>query len=111
CRDPDRSGDARASPLRCVNPGRTIAAAAVMRSSSSRRSFVAGLASVGALAALGLPRRAFGAPVGSAAELGFSELPDGALAEQTLYALPGKLPLIKKTFRDRKSTRLNSSHV
>jgi len=70
-----------------------------MRSSSSRRSFVAGLASVGTLAALGLPRRAFGALLGSAAELGFSELPDGTLAAQSLYALPGKLPLIKKTFR------------
>ena len=43
-------------------------------------------------------RDAMGA-VGSMAELGFAEIPDGALAEQTLYALPGKVPLIKKTFR------------
>jgi DMSO/TMAO reductase YedYZ molybdopterin-dependent catalytic subunit len=39
------------------------------------------------------------AKLGSSAELGFAEIPDGALAEQVLYALPGKLPLIKKTFR------------
>jgi len=39
------------------------------------------------------------AAVGSMAEIGFAELPDGALAEQNLHALPGKLPLIKKTFR------------
>src|SRR5690349_23721475 len=37
--------------------------------------------------------------VGSTAELGLAEIPDGALAEQHLYALPGKLPLIKKTYR------------
>src|SRR3954469_16954128 len=39
------------------------------------------------------------AAVGSMAELGFAELPDGALAEQLLHALPGKLPLIKKSYR------------
>jgi DMSO/TMAO reductase YedYZ molybdopterin-dependent catalytic subunit len=39
------------------------------------------------------------AAVGSMAELGFAELPDGALAEQRLHALPGKVPLIKKTYR------------
>ena len=39
------------------------------------------------------------AAVGSMAEIGFAELPDGALAEQNLHALPGKLPLIRKTFR------------
>ena len=43
-------------------------------------------------------RDAFGA-VGSMADLGFAEIPDGTLAEQVLYALPGKVPLIKKTFR------------
>ena len=43
-------------------------------------------------------RDALGA-VGSMAELGFAELPDGALAEQLLHALPGKVPLIKKSFR------------
>jgi DMSO/TMAO reductase YedYZ molybdopterin-dependent catalytic subunit len=45
-------------------------------------------------------RDAFAAEkLGGTGELGFAELPDGALAEQALYALPGKLPLIKKTFR------------
>ena len=63
--------------------------------SSSRRRLIAG---AGALTALGAAR-AFGAPVGSMAALGFAELPDGTLAEQTLFALPGKVPLIKKTFR------------
>jgi len=43
--------------------------------------------------------RAFAAPVGGTAELGLAEIPDGALAEQSLFALPGKLPLIRKTFR------------
>jgi len=43
--------------------------------------------------------RAFAAPVGGTAELGLAEIPDGALAEQGLFALPGKLPLIRKTFR------------
>src|SRR5437763_3385380 len=37
--------------------------------------------------------------VGSMAERGFAELPDGALAEQLLHALPGKVPLLKKTYR------------
>lgn len=37
--------------------------------------------------------------VGGMAELGFTELPDGTLAEQALHALPGKVPLIKKSFR------------
>jgi hypothetical protein len=36
---------------------------------------------------------------GSSAALGFTELSEGALAEQHLYALPGKVPLIKKTYR------------
>jgi DMSO/TMAO reductase YedYZ molybdopterin-dependent catalytic subunit len=60
---------------------------------------------IAALAALGVSRSALSAareasgPVGSMADLGFAEIPDGALAEQLLYALPGKLPLIKKTFR------------
>jgi DMSO/TMAO reductase YedYZ molybdopterin-dependent catalytic subunit len=38
-------------------------------------------------------------PVGGTAQLGFTELPDGALAEQALQALPGKVPLIRKTAR------------
>src|SRR5207302_10241706 len=39
------------------------------------------------------------AAVGSMAELGFSEIPDGALVEQLLHALPGKVPLIKMSYR------------
>jgi len=39
------------------------------------------------------------ATLGSTADLGFAELPEGTLEEQLLYALPDKLPLIKKTFR------------
>jgi DMSO/TMAO reductase YedYZ molybdopterin-dependent catalytic subunit len=61
----------------------------------SRRRFAAG---AGALVLLPVSR-AFSAPVGGTAELGFAEIPDGTLAEQGLFALPGKLPLIKKTFR------------
>jgi len=45
------------------------------------------------------PRLLAAAATGSTAELGFAELPDGTLEEQLLYALPGKVPLIKKTFR------------
>lgn len=67
--------------------------------SKSRRSFVAGVAGAGALAALGGLPRALAAPVGGTAGLGLAEIPDGALAEQVLYALPGKVPLIKKTYR------------
>jgi len=43
--------------------------------------------------------RALAEVVGGTAALGFAEIPDGTLAEQLLYALPGKVPLIKKTFR------------
>ena len=53
------------------------------------------------LGATGL-RDALGAAAskaGGMAELGFAELPDGTFAEQALYSLPGKVPLIKKTFR------------
>ncbi|HYR33695.1 MAG TPA: molybdopterin-dependent oxidoreductase [Burkholderiales bacterium] len=60
-----------------------------------RRTILKGTA--GALGMLGL-REALGA-VGSMAELGFTELPDGTLEEQVLHALAGKAPLIKKTFR------------
>ena len=66
---------------------------------ASRRTFLGGMSSAGALAALGMLPRAFAAPVGGSGALGFTEIPDGALAEQLLYALPGKVPLIKKTFR------------
>ena len=54
-------------------------------------------ATAGALGMAGL-RDAL-AVVGSMAELGFTELPDGTLEEQILHALPGKARLIKKTFR------------
>jgi len=67
--------------------------------SKSRRAFVAGISGAGALAALGALPRALAAPVGGTASLGLAELPDGTLAEQVLYALPGKVPLIKKTYR------------
>jgi len=63
-----------------------------------RRLLVLGAAQASGLALLA-PRRAFAAAVGGTAELGLAELPDGALASQHLYALPGKLPLIKKTYR------------
>jgi DMSO/TMAO reductase YedYZ molybdopterin-dependent catalytic subunit len=46
-----------------------------------------------------VPSRLLANTVGSMADLGFTELPDGTLAEQSLFALPGKVPLIKKTFR------------
>jgi DMSO/TMAO reductase YedYZ molybdopterin-dependent catalytic subunit len=61
----------------------------------SRRRLLAGAGALGALGAA----RAFAADLGSSGALGFAELPDGTLAEQTLYKLPGKLPLIKKTYR------------
>jgi DMSO/TMAO reductase YedYZ molybdopterin-dependent catalytic subunit len=65
----------------------------------SRRRFLMGAASAGALAALAPMSRVWAAQIGSTGALGFTELPDGTLAEQMLYALPGKAPLIKKTFR------------
>jgi DMSO/TMAO reductase YedYZ molybdopterin-dependent catalytic subunit len=66
--------------------------------SEFRRKLLAGAAGAGALAALG-PARTLAGELGGTGVLGFAELPDGALAEQILYALPGKLPLIKKTYR------------
>ena len=62
-----------------------------------RRRVIAGIAGTGAFALT--PARLIAASVGSSAELGFTELPDGALAEQSLQALPGKVPLIRKTTR------------
>src|SRR4026208_2042580 len=70
-----------------------------MQIMNSRRRFLRDAGSIGVLAALGPAAQAIAAQVGSMAELGFAELPDGTLAEQELYALPGKVPLIKKTFR------------
>ena len=61
----------------------------------SRRKLLAG---AGALAALGAAK-VLGADLGGSGVLGFAELPDGTLAEQALYKLPGKVPLIKKTYR------------
>lgn len=66
--------------------------------SATRRRLLAGVAGAGALAAMG-PGRALAAPVGGSGVLGLAEIPDGTLAEQFLYALPGKVPLLKKTFR------------
>ncbi len=66
--------------------------------SATRRRLLAGATGAGALAALGVGR-ALAAPLGSSAALGLAEIPDGTLAEQLLYALPGKLPLLKKTYR------------
>lgn len=63
----------------------------------TRRDLLAGAAGAAFLAAA-VPR-SLRAAVGSSAALGFEELPDGTLAEQSLVALPGKVPLIKKTFR------------
>jgi sulfite dehydrogenase len=63
--------------------------------SETRRRLLAG---AGALTALGAAR-ALAADLGSSGALGFAELPDGTLAEQTLFKLPGKVPLIKKTYR------------
>lgn len=69
------------------------------RKFTSRRALLAGLSGAGALASLGYLPRALAAEVGSSGALGYAEIPDGALAEQLLYALPGKVPLIKKTYR------------
>src|SRR5262245_52117075 len=62
-----------------------------------RRRLLAGMTGAGALALT--PMRALAASIGGTSELGFTELPDGTLAEQRLEALPGKLPLIRKTAR------------
>lgn len=66
--------------------------------SELRRRLLAGMAGAGALGALGAVR-VMAAQVGSSGDLGFAELPDGTLDEQLLYTLPGKVPLIKKTYR------------
>jgi DMSO/TMAO reductase YedYZ molybdopterin-dependent catalytic subunit len=42
---------------------------------------------------------ALAADPGGSGALGFAELPDGTLTEQKLFKLPGKVPLIKKTYR------------
>jgi DMSO/TMAO reductase YedYZ molybdopterin-dependent catalytic subunit len=65
----------------------------------TRRHFMAGAAGAGALAALTPATRALAGQLGSSGVLGLAEIPDGALAEAVMYALPGKVPLIKKTYR------------
>ena len=65
----------------------------------TRRNFLSGVAGAGTLALLTPASRALAAPLGSSGALGLAEIPDGTLAEQVLYALPGKVPLIKKTYR------------
>jgi sulfite dehydrogenase len=62
-----------------------------------RRQLLTGAAATGALALT--PARLIAASIGGTAELGFTELPDGALANQSLQVLPGKMPLIRKTAR------------
>jgi len=47
---------------------------------TSRRRFLGRAGGLGALAALGAAAQALAAQVGSMAELGFAELPDGTLA-------------------------------
>jgi DMSO/TMAO reductase YedYZ molybdopterin-dependent catalytic subunit len=64
----------------------------------SRRRLLAGAGALTAFGTLGAAR-AFAAELGSSGALGYAELPDGTLAEQTLFKLPGKVPLIKKTYR------------
>lgn len=61
----------------------------------ARRRLVGG--AMGAIA-LGATRSIAG-PVGSSGALGYAELPEGTLAEQILATLPGKVPLIKKSYR------------
>jgi len=65
---------------------------------ASRRRLLAGASAITAYGALGAAR-AFAAGPGGSGALGFAELPDGTLAEQALFKLPGKVPLIKKTYR------------
>lgn len=67
-------------------------------SRESRRLLLASMAGTGILAAL-KPLSALARQPGSTASLGFTELPEGTLAEQQLYRLPGKAALIKKTYR------------
>ena len=66
--------------------------------SESRRRLLAGASALTAFGALGAART-LAAELGSSGALGYAELPDGTLAEQTLFKLPGKVPLIKKTYR------------
>src|ERR1051326_2354452 len=61
----------------------------------ARRSFLSVAAGFTLLPA----SRAFADAVGSSGALGFAEIPDGTLAEQALFALPGEVPLIKKPSR------------
>ncbi|HZQ73093.1 MAG TPA: molybdopterin-dependent oxidoreductase [Burkholderiales bacterium] len=66
----------------------------------TRRKLLQGAGAAGALAmGTAAAGRALAAPVGDTASLGLAQIPEGTLAEQMLYALPGKVPLIKKTFR------------
>ena len=64
----------------------------------ARRRLLKTVVGTGALIAAG-PSRLLASTVGSTGDLGYAELPDGTLAEQMLFALPGKVPLIKKSFR------------
>jgi len=66
--------------------------------SESRRRLLTRAGALTAFGALGAAR-ALAAELGSSRALGFAELPDGTLAEQALFKLPGKVPLIKKSYR------------
>ena len=48
---------------------------------------------------LGAAPRALAGAVGSSGALGYAELPDGTLSESVMFRLPGKVPLIKKSYR------------
>ncbi|TCK35147.1 DMSO/TMAO reductase YedYZ molybdopterin-dependent catalytic subunit [Paraburkholderia sp. BL8N3] len=67
-------------------------------SSGLRRKLFAGAAGAGILA-MSKPLRVLAVEDGNSAALGFARIPEGALVEQHLYALPGKVPLIRKTSR------------
>jgi sulfite dehydrogenase len=66
--------------------------------SETRRRLLAGAGALTAFGTLGAAKT-LAADLGSSGALGYAELPDGTLAEQTLFKLPGKVPLIKKTYR------------
>ncbi len=66
--------------------------------SGLRRKLLLGAAGTGSLAVPG-PLPILADDTGSSAALGFPEIPDGAFAKPHLYVLPGKVPLIKKTYR------------
>ena len=83
--------------MRKIDDPRFPTATGLGPASISRRRLLT-MAGAGTLLAA-TPARALAGTVGGTADLGLAELPDGTLAEQLLYVLPGKVPLIKKTYR------------